>query len=244
MLQCGLHAIECFVQQRYTDPDPPDLLILKFPGTAGRAERSTSFPTSALDVPRTAMWTWNPPGYGGSGGRASLSTMATAGLAFWKKITDEHMGPETTVWLCANSLGCATALHVAATAKPDQHRTGLILRNPPPLRRVVKRAAQPYPHFGLINHIIAELSNSMDAMLTGSRVDLPAVILQSELDTLVPIEFQNELLDVYAGQYRTVLMEGLDHDGLTTEQHETLINDSILWLWAHTGSNRHELSSQ
>ena len=244
ILQCELYEIECFVQQSHPDPDPPDLLILKFPGTAGRAERSTSFPTSILDVPRTAMWTWNPPGYGGSGGRASLSNMATAGVAFWKKITDEQVGPETTVWLCGNSLGCTTALHIAATAKPDQSRTGLILRNPPPLRRVVKHAAQPYPHLGLINRVIADLSDSMDAMLTASQVDLHAVILQSELDTLVPIEFQNELLDVYAGQYRTVLMEGLDHDDLTTDQHETPINDSIRWLWEHTGSNKHELSSK
>ena len=243
ILECESYEIECFVQQSHQDPDPPDLLILKFPGTAGRAERSTSFPSSILNVPRTTIWTWNPPGYGGSGGRASLSTMAPAAFAFWKKITDEHMGPETSVWLCGNSLGCATALHIAATAKPDPDRTGLILRNPPPLRRVVQHAAQAYPHFGLINRVIADLCDSMDAMLTASSVNLNAVILQSELDTLVPIEFQNEFLDLYAGQYRTVLMEGLDHDGLTTDQHEIRINDSIQWLWEHTGPNKHELSS-
>jgi pimeloyl-ACP methyl ester carboxylesterase len=244
MLQCESHQIECFVQQSTQDSEPPDLLVLKFPGTAGRAERSTTFPISMLDVPRTAVWTWNPPGYGGSAGQASLSTMASAASAFWKRITEEHVGPETSVWLCGNSLGCTTALHIAATAQPDRSRTGLILRNPPPLRRVLKHAASPYPHFGLINRVIADLSDSMDSMLTARHVDLHAVVLQSELDTLVPIEFQNELLAVYAGQCRTVLMEGLDHDGLTTDQHETRINDSIQWLWEHTGPNKRVFSNK
>ena len=63
-LPCETETIECFVQRSHSDSEPPDLLILKFPGTAGRAERSTSFPTPMLDAKRTAIWTWNPPGYG------------------------------------------------------------------------------------------------------------------------------------------------------------------------------------
>lgn len=237
-LPCETGIIECFVQKNHDDSSPPELLILKFPGTAGRAERSTSFPTQMLDGKRTAIWTWNPPGYGGSSGQASLSTMAYAGSAFWQTTIAKHAGPDTSIWMCGNSLGCATVLHLAAKHTPDPSRTGLILRNPPPLKRVIKRAAKPYPHFGLINPVIADLCDAMDTMQTAPKVNLPAVILQSELDTLVPIDFQNEMLENYRGPVRKVVLKGLDHDGLATEHHEPVIGDSIRWLWKHTSPNR------
>ncbi|MAI73027.1 MAG: hypothetical protein CMM01_19270 [Rhodopirellula sp.] len=234
ILPCETETIECFVQQSHQDSEPPELLILKFPGTAGRAERSTSFPARMLDTQRTTLCTWNPPGYGGSSGQASLATMAQAGSAFWQAITEKHAGPNTSIWLCGNSLGCATILHIAAKHTPDPTHTGLILRNPPPLKRVIKRAANPYPHFGLINPVIADLCDAMDTMKTAPKVNLHAVILQSELDTLVPIDFQNEMLDSYGGSVRKVLLGGIDHDGLSTEHHEPAIRDGIRWLWKHT----------
>ncbi|MFG0260963.1 MAG: hypothetical protein ACF788_01030, partial [Novipirellula sp. JB048] len=39
---------------------PPELLLLKFPGTAGRAERSSLFPADLMPDVRTHVWTWNP----------------------------------------------------------------------------------------------------------------------------------------------------------------------------------------
>jgi uncharacterized protein len=244
LLPCGADAVECFVQQTHDDSEQPELLILKFPGTAGRAERSTSFPISMLETKRTAIWTWNPPGYGGSSGQASLSNMPHAASTFWTAVTEKHAGPNTSIWLCGNSLGCATVLHLAAKHAPDPKRAGLILRNPPPLRRVIKRAAKPYPHFGLINPVISELCDSMDTMKTAPRVNLHAVVLQSELDTLVPVDFQNEILECYGGPFRKVLMEGIDHDGLATEQHEPEICNSVRWLWKHTCLTNNQFATE
>lgn len=237
-LPCEPDTIECFVQQSHDESKQPELLVLKFPGTAGRAERSTAFPTAMLDSIPNAVWTWNPPGYGGSSGHASLSTMARAASAFWTTVTEKYAGPETSIWLCGNSLGCVSVLHIAATHTPNPKRTGLILRNPPPLRQVIKRAAKSYPHFGLINPVIADLCDSMDTMKTAGKVSLPAVVLQSEFDTLVPVHFQDEMLEKYSGPVRKVLMEGLDHDGLTTEHHETQIGESVRWLWKQTNPNK------
>ena len=239
MLPCGSNEIECFVQKTYDDPRLPDLLILKFPGTAGRAEHATAFPVSMLDVKRAAVWTWNPPGYGNSTGQSSLSTMACAASDFYTGVTKDQARPQTTIWLCGNSLGCASVLHIAATHKPNPARTGLILRNPPPLRHVIKRAASRYPHLGLINPVIAELCDSMDTMKTACNVDVPAVVLQSELDTLVPVDFQNEILKHYRGPFEKALLHGIGHDGITTEQHEPLISNCVNWLWQQTGSNEH-----
>lgn len=116
----------------------------------------------------------------------------------------------------------------------------MIMRNPPPLVPVVRRAAEQYPLGGLMNPVVESLCDSMNAMQTARRVILPAVFLQSELDTLVPLAYQNQVVDAYAGQHKIVLMEGLDHGGVATELHESLIQYSIRWLWEQTGCKTNE----
>lgn len=235
--------LECFVRQNYEGDQPPELLVLKFPGTGGRAERSTEFPLSMLGDVRAMMWTWNPPGYGRSGGRASLPRIAAAALEYWNQVTSHHRESIARIWLCGNSLGCVTALHVAASMQPDRNQTGIILRNPPPLIPVVRRVAERYPFGHLVNPVIESLCDSMNAMVTAEQVDLPAVFLQSELDTLVPPEFQNELVDAYRGDHQLVLLEGLTHGDVATEEHAPMIQASIDWLWRQTGCSADDSAS-
>jgi pimeloyl-ACP methyl ester carboxylesterase len=226
--------LETFVQSNTANGEPIDLVVLKFPGTAGRAERSTEFPMSFLPHLRVSMWTWNPPGYGGSGGRATMDSITKAALAFWRQVAQRVATPDTHVWLCANSLGCATALHVAASIVPDKHRCGIILRNPPPLIPVFRRIANRYP-FGRLAHSIGDtLCEEMNAVSTASQTKWPAVFLQSELDTLVPPKLQQQIIDAYAGPKQVVCMEGLAHGGPPTEIHEPEIRSAIDWLWQRT----------
>ena len=240
ILTSGGRALECFVQRNFRADEPPELLILKFPGTAGRAERSTPFPMSMLGDVRIAMWTWNPPGYGRSGGRASLAGIAEAALDYWTQATSLDRGDATRVWLCGNSLGSVAALHVAASMQPDCASSGIIMRNPPPLLPVVKRIAEKYPLGRWTDPIVRSLSDTMNAMLTAPRTNLPAVFLQSELDTLVPLGDQTQLIDAYAGPRQIVLMEGLEHGDVATDLHEPLIQQSIEWLWQQSGCKTDE----
>ncbi len=227
-------ALETFVQSNTEDDLPPDLVVLKFPGTAGRAERSTDFPMSMLPGFRVRMWTWNPPGYGGSSGRATMSSITKAAVAFRQQVVERVATSETRVWLCANSLGCATALHVAAGIGPGENRYGIMLRNPPPLDAVFKHIANRYP-LGKLAHSIGDaLCNEMNAVTTASRTSWPAVILQSGSDTLVPPKLQQQVIDAYAGPKRLVCMTGLDHGGPPEEEHIPLIQDAIAWLWQQT----------
>ena len=239
MLDFGGRQLECFVQRNFERGQAPDLLVLKFPGTAGRAERSTGFPMSMMGDRRVEVWTWNPPGYGRSEGRASLRAIADASLAFWDGVSNRSGGGGLTTWLCGNSLGCVAALHIAATAKPDVCCTGLILRNPPPLIPVVKRVANGYPLGRLVEPVIESLCQSMNAMQTAGRVLLPAVFLQSELDSLVPPEVQDRLIATYGGPSRVVVMEGLEHGCVATDDHLPRIAESIHWLWEHTSREQH-----
>lgn len=240
MMDVAGKPLETFVARNFDDGGPADLVVLKFPGTAGRAERSSLFPVPAL-VPtlgnvRGEVWTWNPPGYGGSHGRATLSTIAAAGQAFADGVLQRDDVSPKTVWLCGNSLGCNVAMHVAASLESTTYRVGLILRNPPPLVAVVKNIAARYPMGRYVDPIADSLCDSMNAMRTAPRVRYPAVFLQSELDTLVPPAIQNEVIAAYGGETKLVQLIGLTHDGIFADQQKPLIVDAMHWLWTRTQS--------
>lgn len=227
----GDRHLECFVHHSHGENRSPELLVLKFPGTAGRAERASDFPIGFLpDLPAT-VWTWNPPGYGGSSGKASLRSIADAALDFWNHVAAEASA-ETPVVFCGNSLGCVTALWLASNVCEGRERCGLVLRNPPPLIPVVKRVARRYP-MGVLAHPIADsLCERMNATVTASRVTAPAVFLQSELDTLVPPALQQQVVDAYGGETKQVLLAGLSHGGIADESHEHSVREAFDWLWS------------
>ena len=231
--------IECLVHRSPNSDSRPDLVVLKFPGTSGRAERASRFPADLIPVAASQgvsadVWTWNPPGYGRSGGRATLSAITESSVHFWREVTAQYPEPSTRIWICGNSLGCATSLHVAATVRPDSNRTAMVLRNPPPLIPVVKRIAARYPLGRLIDPVAEALDPRMNATLTAAGVDLPAVFLQSELDSLVPPQMQQSIVDRYAGDKRIVMLTGLEHDCLHDESHETELRRAFRWLWHRT----------
>lgn len=229
--------LECLVHRRGPASPELDLLLLKFPGTAGRAERSTAFPLSAYAAmfpqPPLAgeVWTWNPPGYGNSGGRATLPGIAEAALDFVREVIARRAGAATRVILCGNSLGCAPALHAASRDLLPASRSGLILRNPPPVVPVVRRIARRYPLGRLLDPVAESVCDTMNVLVTAASVELPVVFLQSECDTLVPRELQSQVHASHPGPQRVVTLEGLEHDGIPDDTHQAAIADALRWLW-------------
>ncbi len=227
-------SLDCFVARNFGDDEAAELVVLKFPGTAGRAERSSSFPMPMLEDVRVEVWTWNPPGYGGSGGRASLKGMALAAADFSRTVIRREDVRPSTIWLCGNSLGCNTALHVADRMSEFDGPIGLLLRNPPPIAPVVKRIAGRYPMGRFIGPIAESVCDEMNATSTAPRIPYPAVFLQSQLDDLVPPSMQNDLIERYGGTRRVVELLGLDHDGVATDGQMRLIESEVRWLWQQT----------
>ncbi|TWT81111.1 Alpha/beta hydrolase family protein [Planctomycetes bacterium CA13] len=246
-LDCGIQRrvmmtskqgpLETFFRQSDPTRERPDLLVLKFPGTAGRAERATAFPTEYLSPAQNVhLWTWNPPGYGRSAGRATLRGIAKAALEFHRQVTEKYAEEQgegvPPIWLSGNSLGCVTALHVAAAS--DQKAYGLLLRNPPPIDLVVRRIAKNYPLGALVNPVTDQLTPAMNAIHTAEKVTGPGLFLQSERDTLVPPAMQQLIRNVYAGPQRMVELRGLSHDGLIDEEHQASVREAVEWLWKRT----------
>lgn len=230
---CG--TLEYFVRARRGEDACAPWLILKFPGTGGRAERSTDFPLSLLPTPIGETWTLNPPGYGRSSGRSCLSTHVDVAEAFVRHAVARSSGRELRLMLCGNSLGCATVLGVAARLCRDEQflhefRLGLLLRNVPALPEVIRRVASHYPLGKLIGPVVARLPQEMNASKTAEQVTVPAVFLVSEFDRLVPPELQQQVHERYHGPKRLVTLAGLDHDGLLTDSHRPAMVDALRWL--------------
>ncbi|QEG43387.1 alpha/beta hydrolase [Roseimaritima ulvae] len=231
---CG--KIEAFVHaERPLHEAAPELLVLKLPGTGGRAERSSQLPVNYLDDVHAEVWTWNPPGYGGSPGRASFDTMPIAALNFFDAVTDRRADADTKIWLMGNSLGCAVALLQASQRSVH----GLILRNPPPLVQTIPHVAV-YGRPGWLHPLlrgpaqwIAQgVPEDMDTLHTAAHCSAPAVFIQSQADTLVPPRLQAMVRDNYAGPQRLIEWEGLEHHGIPQEEHLQQLAEGIDWLRA------------
>ena len=125
-----------------------------------------------------------------------------------------------------NSLGCASALHLAATFP----LAGLILRNPPPLREVIV-GRHGWWNLGLgvrllVRHIPAEL----DCIRNARRAQAPAVFITSGSDTLIAPNYQRLVLDVYAGEQRVLVLPDADHTTPMTSDEEPRYRELLAWL--------------
>lgn len=234
------------------DRRPPNHLVLKFPGTSGRAERSSSAPYHWIDPrvfgPKTSgdpsfhatevgeVWTWNPPGYGRSTDRADLRTQPNFASDFARQVSAIRCGPQTSVWLAGNSLGCLSVLHLAANLDSwlffgaDPNRVGCWLRNPPDLSPVILRVARRYYGEEFMRRLVGHLPESLDAIANAQRSRLPTVFLTSELDTLVPPDFQSVIHRAHAGDQRVVLLDGLGHGSPVEDEHVPALREAAKWL--------------
>lgn len=182
------------------------LFVLKLIGAGGRAERATLHP---LDFwgDSGEVWTLNPPGFGDSAGQATLSGLLPSALAVYDAIAQEAAGKP--ILITGNSLGCATALAIAARRQP----AGLLLRNPPPLREVI------WTRFGLRTLGLATLAicgvpKELNSLENANNARAPALFVSSQRDRVVPPNLQDRIFSAYRGPRHLVRL-------LTADHHET-----------------------
>ncbi|MEM9825394.1 MAG: alpha/beta fold hydrolase [Planctomycetota bacterium] len=214
--------------REHHDVSPPRLII-KFPGTAGRGERAGRFPADLIAGDAWDVWSWNPPGYGGSGHRASLNRMGPAAIDYVDSVV-QRTGGQPPIWLLGNSLGCCVAMHVAKTLAAECPIDGIVLKNPPPLRDVVGRIAERYPGRRLMQPVIDSLPPAMDLSVTTPHVKRPLVLVQSGADRLVPPEYQDRVLMWHDGPHEKVVLQGLDHHELVSPEQNRAIARALVWL--------------
>ena len=209
---------------RVREEGEPDLYVLKFPGTASRAEDSTGWVERCWPELCVEIWAVNPPGYGGSSGRPSLRhipSMATRALDELKV----HVSGRSLL-IAGGSLGCVSALYLAANQRVD----GLLLQNPPALRETID-AQSGWWHFAWARSAIArQIPEALDSIRNAANARVPAVFVVAEQDRIVPARVQQQIIEAYAGPKQVLIRPGADHDTALDERDLQQLGTLTAWL--------------
>ena len=234
ILSPSRHAIDCDGEQRWvsweggefeawiqrTGEGDAQMVVLKFPGTAGRAERSTIHPADGWEDVPTEVWTVNPPGYGASPGRASLSHRQAITEATWQAVQRAADGRPVVV--TGNSLGSLSAMYLAAHHPVD----GLLLRNPVPLRKLIRTRYGRMASLLVARHVPEPLCPIQNA----ARASAPAVFVSSQKDRVVPAALQQEVFENYGGDSHVLELAEADHADLPSEEESAEYVRLLRWL--------------
>jgi pimeloyl-ACP methyl ester carboxylesterase len=180
------------------------------------------------------IWTWNPPGYGGSSGNACLTNLVPAATTLLRMLCRFRTNRQTRVWLCGNSLGGATAIGVAAQHPVD----GLILRNPPALPELVKARNAWWNLNRGGDYIASAIPSSMNARQKIQSVKAPIVFIQSECDSIVHPQWQRLLHTSHVGPNQIIVLPGADHGcPISDDLHDEVVA-KMTWLWNHNANHQ------
>jgi pimeloyl-ACP methyl ester carboxylesterase len=219
------------LSERLAGTSPQEWAVLKFPGTGGRAERAGPHPLELWPKASGEVWAVNPPGYGTSGGTAAVRFMPEVAAASWEFVRQRH--PELPTLLVGNSLGGTSALHLAARHEVS----ALFLRNPPPIHQLIRRRPRyNWWNLGAARWVAAEFPASFNAVANAARCRAPALFVQSERDRLVPVSYQQEIIDAYAGPKRVFVISGADHHESLPDEQLPAYLEALEWLRAAASS--------
>lgn len=217
------------------DGRPLDLLIIKFPGTAGRAERSPLHPANAWPDKFIEVWSINPPGYGASPGRASLDHIPAMSLAVLDEAQRQH--PDVPLLVYGNSIGSLTAMQTVALAIERQYSSavGLMLRNPLDLFPLIMEHRRRWYHGPVPKWLIGSdrearqrqnatdrASANLDSVALAKACTCPLLLVQAELDRVIPPANQDRVFAAHPGPKTKFIIPQADHHHTPTTDDESL----------------------
>lgn len=209
-------------------PESPaalDVVLLKFPGTGGRAERSSPHPSEAWPHVCCQSWTINHHGYGKSSGPATIQTFTETCDSVWRALKDTF--PDHKVVVYGNSLGCLSALYVSA----HYPVAAAYIRNPPPLAQMIAtRPRYAWWSLGFSRLIANQVPAKLNAVENAYRSTCPALFVQSELDRVVPTKYQDLVINQYSGTKRKLVLRGADHHHRAAESQLAEYSEAVSWL--------------
>jgi uncharacterized protein len=214
------------------DPHEPRCLVVQFNGKNARAERTGIDPLDTWSDLPGEIWSVNPPGYGGSSGRASLESLAPVADRVFRAAMHEAAG--RPIVLTGNSLGTLSCLYLAARYADESSLAGLILHNAPPLADLIK---QHYGRatLGLSRFIAERVPAELDSVSNGRLGDAPALFLTAGQDTVVPPAFQRRVVRAYAGPRQHLVLPDAAHEIRFTRRTRAAYARGLAWLREQIG---------
>ena len=184
----------------------PNCYVLRLEGNAGRAERTADYVADRWKDFDAEVWAMNFPGFGKSDGPAALDRLTPAAEAIYDGLANKGL----PVYLDADSIGTAPALHLAATA----HRkpAGIVLKNPPPLKQLI------LGRYGWWNlwlgalPIAMAVPSELDSLANAEQIQSPVLLFSAENDSLVPMSYQLRIFNRLPGTKRQVVFRDAEHN--------------------------------
>lgn len=208
---------------------PTKILMLKFPGAGGRAERARTYPAHLWTEAETEVWTINHRGYGQSTGPASIQNFSQTCDLVWAEAKKQF--PQHKIFLYGNSLGCLSALYLSARQSPD----AILLRNPPPLAQMIAtRPKYTWWSFGFSKRVAKQVPVQLDTVENARASNCPALFVMSEKDQVIPPKYQKQIIESYRGQTRLFVIDGADHHHRIPAEQESQYTEDIQWLWENS----------
>ncbi len=222
----GVGQLEIWISRVGPDNDEgPDIYVLKFPGTASRAEDPTDALAQWWPERCVEIWSVNPPGYGSSSGQPSLRNFPSMSRTALEALRSEADG--VPILLYGESLGCVSSLHLAARHPVD----GMLLRDPPPLRETM-RCRHETGILGWVAGLLSEqIPEELDTIENAARAAAPAVMVLSRQDRVVPFSLQCRVSDAYFGPRQSLVLTEADHGDPPTAVELVEFKVMTSWLW-------------
>ena len=212
-VETGDGRVQVFVARSPSAMATPraDRYVLCLVGNGGRAERYATDVAMRWGDEPAEVWATNWPGFGRSDGPAALDRLAPAASAAYDAMA-EAAGDDAPLFVDADSMGTAAALHLAATKRGSRPVAGLVLKNPPPLRSLLLRRFGWFNLWLAAGPMAAALPRELDSVANARRSYCPAIFIAAEADSMVPPDYQSEIFDAYAGPTRRVVLPGAEHN--------------------------------
>lgn len=226
----GGGSVEAYVVRDGVPPGgEPEVFVLLYPGRGGRAEWAARWAVDDAGGRPVEAWAINYPGVGASPGSPRLADVGPAALAAYDAV--KAKAGDRPVVLSGPSFGAAAALYVAAR-RPV---AGLVLSNPPPVRRMILRRYGWWNLWVLAGPAALGVPADLDTPANAARTRRPAVFVTSGADTVVPAEYQQTVIDAFAGPARRVVVPGATHHVRLAGNAAAARHEAVEWLWGQVG---------
>lgn len=217
--------LEVFVTRTaLAEKNGPEAYVLTFTGNAGRAEYHT-LDVADWEGKAVELWAVNHPGFGGSSGPASLKRMPAAALATYDALAREANGKP--ILLSGISLGTTLSMYVAS----ERPVSGLILRTPLPLRSLILRRHGWWNLWLAALPVSSGVPSQLNTLVTAPRVTAPAVFVLIDTDEVIPLSYQQLVVDAYKGEKTIVRVAEGDHNVALAGAVKGQLARNVDWLW-------------
>jgi pimeloyl-ACP methyl ester carboxylesterase len=220
--------LEMWIHRRSDKRRPdhlPKLYLLHFIGNASRAEwEHPIFLDLLAEHFDVEAWVLNYPGYGRSGGKATLKSLPAAASEAYLAVS--QIARHHPLLVSGNSMGTSLALYLAARYPVK----GLILQNPPPIQDMILNRYGWWNLWLIAGPIAAMVPRDLNSLLNAQKVRSPAIFFTSEKDLTVPPHYQNKIMNRYAGPHQQVLISGAGHNTHLPDELRPLAWSALQWL--------------